>query len=454
MNYPRVNFSNKVHAMKFYDREEELRLLAQTREQAFSDHSRFTVITGRRRIGKTKLILRSCEGTDTVYLFVARRNEGELCQRFASVISSSLGILYSPTTNYFSDIFSFLMELGRHRKFNLVIDEFQEFAHINESIFSEIQDVWDRLKDRTHVNLIVSGSVNSMMNRIFRDAGEPLYGRADRSMRLTAFGTETIREIMADFNPQFDNDDLLALYCFTGGVPKYVEMLMEAGAFTMEKMVDFIVRPDSFLLEEGNYLLIQEFGKKYGNYYSILSAIASGRNTMAEILSTMKGDSIGGQLRRLEEDYGIIRRHRPILAKEGSQTLRFSIADNFLRFWFKYIVRNQDYIESGNLTGLASLIKKDYPTYSGLILEDWFRLKLAESKLYRNIGSWWENGAEPNELDVVAIGVEGKEVFIAEVKRQRRKFNPEAFQARVNYVKNRLFDKYSISTACLTLEDM
>ena len=63
-------------SMKFYNREEELRMLDETRVQAFSDHSLFTVVTGRRRVGKTKLILRSCEGTPTVYLFVARKNEG------------------------------------------------------------------------------------------------------------------------------------------------------------------------------------------------------------------------------------------------------------------------------------------------------------------------------------------------------------------------------------------
>mgnify|MGYP003484465180 CR=1 FL=1 len=69
--------------MKFYNREEELCLLDETRKQSFESHSLFTVVTGRRRVGKTKLILRSCEGTPTVYLFVARKNEGDLCERFA-----------------------------------------------------------------------------------------------------------------------------------------------------------------------------------------------------------------------------------------------------------------------------------------------------------------------------------------------------------------------------------
>ena len=102
----------------------------------------------------------------------------------------------------------------------------------------------------------------------------------------------------------------------------------------MPNMIEFMIRPGSFFLDEGDYLLIQEFGKKYGNYYSILASIASGRNTMADILATFTGRSIGGQMKRLEDDYAVIRRKRPILSKEGTQNVRYEIADNFLRFWF------------------------------------------------------------------------------------------------------------------------
>lgn len=68
--------------------------------------------------------------------------------------------------------------------------------------------------------------------------------------------------------------------------------------------------------------------------------------------------------------------------------MRYEISDNFLRFWFKYINRNHEFIESGNLRGLAELIKSDYPTHSGMVLERYFRQKLSEQMAFRNIGSW------------------------------------------------------------------
>jgi len=73
--------------------------------------------------------------------------------------------------------------------------------------------------------------------------------------------------------------------------------------------------------------------------------------------------SIGGQIKRLIEDYNIIVRQRPILAKEGSQAVRYEIQDNFIRFWFNYFDRHRSLIEIKNFIGLQAIIKSDYPTY-------------------------------------------------------------------------------------------
>ena len=65
------------------------------------------------------------------------------------------------------------------------------------------------------------------------------------------------------------------------------------------------------------------------------------------------------------------------MAKPNSLTVRYTIEDNFLRFWFKYIDKNRSIIELKNYVGLREIIKEDYATYSGLILEKYFIQKLA-----------------------------------------------------------------------------
>lgn len=441
--------------MKFYNREAELEALSEMRNLSFHVHSQMTVLTGRRRIGKTSLILESCKGTDTIYLFVNRGNEAALCKSFAETIAREFDI-FVPEERSFARLFTFLMELGERKKYNLIIDEFQEFFHINQVVYSQIQDIWDRYRKKTHVNLIVSGSVYTLMNRIFKEYKEPLYGRADCVMKLSPFSTNAIKDILKDYKSDYSNDDLLALYTFTGGVPKYIELFMNQGVTDIEAIVDFMIRPESPFLSEGYILLIQEFGRKYGNYFSILTAIANGKNTIPEIEEALGGVSVTGHLKRLEEDYELIKKKRPIFAKEGTQTVRYEISDMFLRFWFRYFIKYNDLIESHNLPLLADIIKKDYPTYSGLTLEIYFRQKMMESHEFRSLGSWWEGkkSVEQNEIDIVGIYADDKRALVGEVKRQRKNFKPELFNAKVETIRKKVLFKYEIERKCLTLDDM
>lgn len=443
--------------MKFYNRETELALLQQTREIAFNDHSQMTVLTGRRRIGKTKLVLKSCEETPTVYLFVSRSNESMLCNSFARTINQTLSSLFVPEgMESFAELFEMLMRAGRTERFNLVIDEFQEFFYINPTVYSKMQDIWDRYKDETHVNLIASGSVYTLMRQIFQDAREPLYGRLDSIIKLRPFSTTVLKEILSDYKPNYTKEDLLALYTFTGGVPKYIDLFMQRGCTDMGRMVDCIVQADSPFLNEGRALLIQELGKKYGNYFAALSDIANGRNTLPELEKSMGETNIAGHIRRLEEDYELIVKKRPILAKEGTQTVRYEISDLFLRFWFRYFVKYHSLVETENFEQLGALIKSDYPTYSGLTLEIYFRQQMMESKKFMNIGAWWQSkkGKEACEIDIVALGLEERKALVAEVKRQRKNFKPAEFAEKVELLRNKILSGYDIETACLTLEEM
>lgn len=442
--------------MKFYNRQAEIAELKRIQTLAFDRYSRMTVITGRRRIGKTSLAMEATKGEyPTVYLFVSRKSEASLCEEFAGLISSALNSYVSPEIKSFRSLFQILLDLAKTHKFNLIIDEFQEFVNINKSVYSDIQNLWDQYRQQTHLNLILMGSVYSMMHKIFESYHEPLFGRADAILGLSGFGTNTLKEIMHDYRPDYDNDELLALYTLTGGVPKYVDLLCENTDLTINGMYDYIVRENSLFIDEGKNLLIEEFGKDYGTYFSILSCIASGINTQSKIEDTLNM-SVGGQLRRLMDDYSLIKRFRPIMSKETTQSIRYEISDNFLKFWFRYFDKNQTIIELKNFELLREIIKTDYTTFSGHSLEKWFKLKMMESHKFINIGSWWERkkGKEANEIDIVAIAAEANKAIVAEVKRQRRNYDHKAFMEKVDCIKTSILSKYEVETRLLTLEDM
>ena len=440
--------------MEFYDRTNELAELQRIQNLSFSDHSRLTVVTGRRRIGKTSLIMKSVEVLPTVYLFVGRKAEATLCSEFIPVISQSLDTFVPAEIRTFRSLFQYLMELASNKAFNLVIDEFQEFYNINESVYSDMQNIWDAYRRKSKMNLIVSGSIYSLMQKIFQSKKEPLFGRADNIIKLSAFDLSTLKDIMRDYRSGYTNDDLLALYSFTGGVPKYVELFCDNQILSVDEMISFMVRENSPFTDEGKNLLIEELGKNYATYFSILSAISGGINTQPGIEAALGDKSIGGQIKRLIEDYNIIVRQRPILAKEGSQTVRYEIQDNFLRFWFNYFDRYRSLIEIKNFVGLQSIIKKDYPTYSGIMLERYFKQQFAESFQYRAIGSWWELKGYQNEIDIVGLKLEKNQAVVAEVKRQKKNFKPELLVAKTEHLKQKLLPKYRIEMRCLSLEDM
>ncbi|MDE6408718.1 MAG: ATP-binding protein [Muribaculaceae bacterium] len=423
--------------MKFYNRTKEIEELRRIQGRAFDSRSRMTVITGRRRIGKTSLALRATQGEyPTVYLFVSRKNEAALCEEFTGLISSALECYVPSEIKSFKSLFQMLMEFAKTRKFNLIIDEFQEFFNINPSVYSEMQNIWDAYRNNTHVNLLLMGSVYSMMHKIFENYHEPLFGRADAMIRLSGFGTETMKEIIRDFRPDYTNDELLALYTITGGVPKYIELLCDDTDLSIEGMFDYVVRENSLFVNEGRNLLIEEFGKDYGLYFSVLSCIASGINTQGAIESTLGGVTVAGHLKRLIEDYSLIKRVRPILSKPRSQNVQYEINDNFLRFWFNYFDRNQTLVELNNFEYLRQIVLSDYPTFSGLTLEKWFLQKMMESHKYSDIGSWWERkkGKTANEIDIVALSIDGQTALLAEVKRQQRNYDHKAFMEKVDCI--------------------
>ena len=231
--------------------------------------------------------MRSIEDSPTVYLFVGRKNEATLCAEFIPVIAQSLETFVPNEIRTFRSLFQYLMELSVGRTFNLVIDEFQEFYNINQ------------YRRKSRMNLIVSGSIYSLMQKIFQNSKEPLFGRADNIIKLSAFSLTTLKEIIYDHRPDYSNDDLLALYAFTGGVPKYVELFCDNGALSVDEMINFMIRENSPFTDEGKNLLVEEFGKNYATYFSILSVISGGINTQPEIEAALGNKSIGGQIKRL-----------------------------------------------------------------------------------------------------------------------------------------------------------
>lgn len=418
------------------------------------NNAQFTVVTGRRRIGKTALVWKAYEAETILYFFVARKAESDLCGDYLLEIENKLGLPTLGKVEHFSEIFEYLMKLSVTRPITLFIDEFQEFFRVNKSIYSDMQRIWDLYHTRARINLIVCGSIFSMMTKIFKDKKEPLYNRQTRFMSIKPFTTKVLKEIMAEYNPQYTPEDLLALYSFTGGVAKYVQLLIDAGATTKTKMLNQIIRADSIFLGEGKAILIEEFGKDYGNYFSILSAIARGKTSRSEIENII-GKEIGGYLTKLEKEYEMIAKRQPIFEKNSTKNVRYTIKDNFFTFWFRFIYKYNYMLEIENYDAVKTIINRDYETFSGLMLERYFKQMLIESKEYTRVGSWWDRKGE-NKIDIVAENELNDNAVFIEVKRKSDNFDSETLNNKVATFLRATgkFKNHTISRKGLSMNDM
>jgi len=436
--------------MKFYNRETELQILEKNQVQS-KKQSVMTTLIGRRRTGKTSLLLKSVENSRHLYLYVSKDNEQLLCWKFQEQAVMALGIqIYGQTTS-FGELFEQLMRYGIDNHYTLIIDEFQNFLSISKSIPSSIQDVWDRYKDRSHVNLILCGSIYSMMKKIFENGDEPLYGRRDSNMKLLPFTIDTLKQILGDYNPDYTSDDLLCLYMLTGGVAKYVALLMDAGAITKDSMLRCALAVDSPFLAEGTELLVSEFGRDYGTYFSILQLIAGGMTLQSEIDSVI-GKNTGAYLNNLHEDYTFISKNTPILSKPGVRNIKWQIDDPFLRFWFRFVYPYQGMIESNRTSLLLQYVSDNYTLFTGRTLERYYHELAMQSGQYTRIGNWWDKKGE-NEIDMVALNEFEKTCVIAEIKRNPKKLSLATLEAK-SAVLASILKGYAIEFRLLSLDDI
>ena len=438
--------------MRFYDREKELEIL-QTNWAQTEERGRLTVLIGRRRIGKTTLLGKSAEeGREPLlYLYVSKDNERVLTSKFQEAAEQALELQIFGRMETFAQFFEELMRYGQQHHFTLVFDEFQNFIKVNPAIPSHIQDIWDRYHEQVRVNMVACGSIYNMMHKIFDNEDEPLYGRQDCRLNMQPFRISVLKRILGDHNPRYTSEDLLCLYVLTGGVAKYVAWLMDAKATTKAKMLRWATQVGSPYLSEGTELIMSEFGKDYTNYLSILQLIAGGLTTQSEIDGVI-GKNTGAYLDNLETEYSYIRRCQPLFSKPGGRNSRWQLDDCFLRFWFRFILRNQSLIEMERNDLLFEIVERNYEQYSGLVLEQYFRQKWMEEERVTLVGNYWDRKGL-NEIDMIALNDIDKTAVVAEIKRQRKKLNPIELAKKVATLDKKLA-KYSVQQIGLTMEDM
>ncbi len=417
--------------MKFYNRDRELSRLQSIISEG-ENQAHFVVISGRRRIGKTALIKHfSKERTDFIYLFVSKKKPHLLLSEFTELLAERIPLLNSVTINNFDAFFTILFEEMQKTPLCVVLDEFQNFQQVDDSTFSVLQKLWDQYQEKCKGALVCIGSVQTLMRDIFEGSKEPLFGRATAKIALKPLSVNVLVEILGD-NQVDTAKQLIFYYSLFGGVPKYYSMISRMNLFRKKRQEIIKIlfcETDAMLQNEGRELLIEEFGKNYHLYFSIMQAVACGITQMSQIADKtgIGVNSISKYLDELVTYYEVLERRLPVNATTGEhKNGRYYIADPLLKFWFRYIHKNQSLVALGEDIRLSEKIESDLPTFMGLNFEK----MICEILTARNdgslvpfnfdrIGNYWDRTGKV-EIDIVAMDQEN--IFFAECKLNGNQF--------------------------------
>jgi len=396
----------------FVNRQKELQLLE---EEYLSNEFKFTVMYGRRRVGKTTLLKEYISSKPYIYFLVTLESLPIVVQRFQNMVADFLEdeFLKEVELKSFEQIFSYLAKQNLTQKIVVVIDEFQYLGKLDKSIPSQFQYIVDEILKSKNIHLVLCGSIISMMYEQTLSYNSPLYGRRTSSIKLDALSFE----YLSAFFPSKNEIELIELYTVLYGVPKYLELFKESD--TIFKAIEKnILDKNAFLYEEPRFILQNEVNEPM-TYFTILETIANGEHKLGNIAGKLNKNvqNITSFISKLIE-LEIIYKEVPVTEKLPNKSKKglYFIKDNFFRFWFSYILPYKSQLELGNTNYAMVKIKENFSGFVAKVYEDLAVEYTLKNYPLLKAGRWW---SKDEEIDVV--GVSETFMLVGECKYSNKK---------------------------------
>lgn len=347
----------------------------------------FLIVYGRRRVGKTALVMECIKSLRHVYFLAEKiENMPRFIDACATVAPGILNIKED-----FHAIFDFMKD----KTDVIVLDEFQNLVAEHPNVPATLQSMIDGPLKATSLKLVIVGSSISMMNSLVLSSPSPLYGRRTAALKL---GPVPFFDLHAFF-PRLSFHQLLDIHAFCGGIPYYLNLIdPEMGFWTW--LDEELRKSTCFIDHELDFLMRYEFTRPE-MYMRVLDAIAKGSTKMSEIASKLhvKSTDITPYLRTLL-DTDFVTREAPVTDRKGARNSQYRVQDAFVAFWYRCILPHKSALEQRILR--ASTLKPLFQSYLGAIFEDVVRQYMLrfQPSPFTMIGRWWW---KDHEIDLVAF---------------------------------------------------
>lgn len=405
------------------DREQELEelnfLLAEPQAHLLA-------VSGRRRLGKTTLLVEWARRSNRPYLYwvASRAPAALLLRQFSQAVwQQAHPDAVMPADFSFADwseAFVQLARLAATQRFVVILDEFPYAVESAPALPSLLQNAWDHHLKQSKIMVVLCGSHVGMMEDLLL-SNAPLFGRLVGPLRVGPLPFHALSQ----FFPKYTAAERVAVWALVGGVPAYLERF-DGNQPVAANIRRHIFRTTGLFRTDPEHLL-HEGVRELQNYVAILLAIASGAHRPTEIAVQAGLDGskrVDPYLARLGQ-LGIVERETPVTVPRAEQAAsrfgRYKLADQYLRFYFRFIWPNQGLLEQGLHDRLWELVSKQLRTYVGQVaFEELSRAwVLAQARagqlpfLPEQVGAHWSTTVQ---VDVAAINWREHRLLLGECK--------------------------------------
>jgi AAA+ ATPase superfamily predicted ATPase len=388
--------------MSFFGRRRELALLERA---CAGEASGFIPVYGRRRVGKSELIVHFMEKKKGLYFVGKRAPIDAQMGEFLDAAAAALGdpLLARARVNGWRDALSLIVGRWKGKgKFILALDEFQWMAEASPELPSVLQELWDRDWSRSgKVLLILCGSYLGFMEREVLGKKSPLFGRRTAQILLQPFNHLEAAAFHSGISPI----DHARIYAICGGIPMYLRWF-DRNRSVEQNICQQILDDMAPLAREPEFLLREEL-RDLIPYHAVLMALAQGKTNPAHLARMLGMDAraLNYHLSTLCE-LGYLQRRYPVTgARPAVRDVRYALDDPLLRFWFRFVFPHQSILRSlGPERGFAHVIKPELDAYLGRCFERLCREAMPMIYAAENVtasfsvGEFWNKQAQ---IDVV-----------------------------------------------------
>ena len=363
------------------------------------DGNRAVAVYGRRRIGKSTLLRRFCQGKRSIYIECVIGSVSDNIHVIHGAVSALEGI-GSEDPPFLKDAFDEVLDSCRREKTAVVFDEVPYMLESGQQVGSSMQHLVDAIIRETDSVIIICGSSMSVMNRETTKYNKPLYGRFSERIRIGPLSYSQCRS----FHPTMGDMDFMRLYLTLGGIPKFH---LDGTTDTYRGYIEMhFLSEDADMADEGEVLITAEFSP-VGRYMAVINAISDG-STSLKTISEKAGMQRTMCSRCIEDlqSVGIIGEEVPMM--DAPKRSVYRILDPLTAFC-QGIVRESKRYTLRDPSDVYDMLSSRIDTFLGTRFEDLCSGYVMENYDCIGCGKWWGVDSEKvtHEVDIVAVVKDG-----------------------------------------------